>query len=85
MNARLHNHDRVNNAIQRALKKYYPHLQIQLVPTTVKQGLDSKNRRMTQVVSCQQAERNHLNNTLVKIFQESPASLLEDIFLSHCL
>jgi hypothetical protein len=61
MNGSLHNRDRINNeTIQTALKQHYPHLEVKLVPETIKHGLDRKKRINTQVVSLQ-ADRNHLN------------------------
>jgi len=82
MNASLHHRDRVNEAIQEAMKTNYPHLEIQLVPTTIKHGLDANNKRITHVVSCQ-ADRQHLQKSreaLVHVFKLTADKLPKDIF-----
>jgi hypothetical protein len=51
INANLHHRDRVNDTIQTAMKKHYPQLEIQLVPTTIKHGLNPQDKCTTHVVS----------------------------------
>jgi hypothetical protein len=77
MHGGIHNRDRVNNVLQKALKEKYPHLEVKLVPTTIKHGREDTNKRITHVVSLQ-ADRKHINEAreaLVHIFQVSSNSL----------
>lgn len=82
MNANLHNRDRVNEAVQEALNTYYPNLEIQLVPTTIKHGLDPRNKRVTHVVSCQvdRQQVNEAREALVKVFCTIADRLPKEIF-----
>ena len=82
MHGGIHNRDRVNNVLQKALKEKYPHLEVKLVPTTIKHGREDTNKRITHVVSLQ-ADRKHINEAreaLVHIFQVSSHSLPKEIF-----
>jgi hypothetical protein len=82
MNANLHHRDRLNDTIQTALKKHYPHLEIQLVPTTIKYGLNPQDKRITHVVSCQ-ADRTTLQESreaLVKVFDLTKNVLPKEVF-----
>ena len=82
MHGGIHNRDRVNNVLQKALKEKYPHLEVKLVPTTIKHGREDTNKRITHVVSLQ-ADRKHINEAreaLVHIFQVSSNSLPKEIF-----
>jgi hypothetical protein len=60
MDGGIHNRDRVNNIIQTAMQAKYPHIEVKLVPTTIKHGLAERSRRITHVVSLQ-TDRKHLN------------------------
>jgi hypothetical protein len=82
MNTNLHHRDRVNETVQKAMKQCYPHLEIQLVPTTIKYGLNDKDRRTTNVVSCQ-ADRKTLQESceaLVHVFNLSKDILPKEVF-----
>jgi hypothetical protein len=82
MNANLHHRDRVNDIIQTAMKKHYPQLEIQLVPTTIKYGINPQDKRTTHVVSCQ-ADRKTLQESreaLVNVFNLSKDVLPKEVF-----
>jgi DNA-binding FrmR family transcriptional regulator len=82
MHGGIHNRDRVNNVIQKALKENYPNLEVKLVPTTIKHGRDESNKRITHVVSLQ-ADRQHINEAreaLVHVFKLSSNNLPKEIF-----
>jgi hypothetical protein len=60
----------------------YPHIEVKLVPTTIKHGLDERSRRITHVVSLQ-TDRKHLNEAreaLVEVFKLTADALPKDIF-----
>jgi hypothetical protein len=81
MNGSLHNGDTINATIQMALKMHYPHLEVKLVPNTIKHGPDAK-KRTTHVASLQ-ADRKHLNEVreaLAHVFTLSAGNLPKDIF-----
>jgi hypothetical protein len=82
MNTSLRHCDRMNGIVQAALKTHHPNLEIQLVPTTIKHGLDPKKKRITQIVSCQ-VDRTLANKAreqaLVHVFQLSSALLPKNI------
>jgi hypothetical protein len=82
MDGGIHNRDRMNNIIKTAMQANYPHIEVQLVPTTIKHGLDARNKRITHVVSLQ-TDRKHLNDAreaLVEVFKMSAGALPKDIF-----
>jgi hypothetical protein len=82
MNGGLHNRDRINGIIQASLKEKYPNLEVKLVPTTIKHGLEARTKRITHVVSCQ-ADCKHLTEAreaLVTVFKHSATKLPKDIF-----
>jgi hypothetical protein len=82
MNANLHHRDRVNETVQKAMKQCYPCLEIQLVPTTIKYGLNDKDRHTTHVVSCQ-VDRKTLQESreaLVHVFNLSKDILPKEVF-----
>jgi hypothetical protein len=77
MDASLHHHDRVNGIVQASRKTHHPNLEIQLVPTMIKHGLDPKKKWITQIVSCQvdRTLANEAHEALVHVFQLSAALL----------
>jgi hypothetical protein len=82
MNANLHHRNRVNEIIQAAIKKHNPHLEIQLIPTTIKYGLVTHEKRIAQVVTCE-ANRKHLQESreaLVHAFKSTADNVPKDIF-----
>jgi hypothetical protein len=82
MNKSLHHHDHVNGIVQASLKTHHPNLEIQLVPTTIKHGLDPKKKWITQIVSCQvdRTLANKAREALVHVFQLSASLFLKNIF-----
>jgi hypothetical protein len=82
MNPGLHHRDRINEILQADLKRDFPDMEIRMVPTTIKHGLDPRKQRITQIVACQ-VDRNHVNaarEALVKVFCKNADRLPKEIF-----